>query len=425
MQRRNSIGMISVLALALASAGPAQAGELFRVVESLANAGAHDPATAVHRIAIDARALADDELVLPLPGRESVRATLEKVERRAADDFTWRGFTAPEKRVVLTYKRGYLAGLVYVDDEVYEVRTLAEGGQGLARLDQRLFPACGGAVPAPASPLALAPPASPTAGNAFRPPSLGLDPANDIDLLAFYTAQSRDAAGGVAQIEATLQAAVDMSNTSFIDSKTVARFDLVATALSTRSDSGDMSADLNWLAGDPGSIALRNQVGADLVSLVVNSGAFCGIGFVMRDPDVSFAPSGFQVTARGCAVGNLSFAHEHGHNMGLEHDPSNGPPPATASFPWSFGHLVNGSYRTVMSYATACSSGCTRVAHFSNPDVLHAGVPTGIAEQRDNARSIDSTAPIVANFRDSGAVVQIFLDGFETGGTAAWSLVLP
>lgn len=419
MRRRNSIGLSLVLALASGGAASARAGELFRVVESLANAGPHDPAAALHRIAVDARALADAELILPVPGRENVRATRDAVERRAAGDLTWRGFTAPEKRVVLTFKNGYVVGLVFVDDEVYEIRTLAEGGQGLARLDHRLFPACGGAVPAPGAPQRWPESAPPAI------PALGLDPANDIDLLAFYTPQARDAAGGVAQIEATLQAAVDMSNTAFTDSKMIAHFDLVATALSTRNDTGNMSSDLSWLRNDAASIALRNQVGADLVSLVVEAGDACGIGYVMRNPDVSFAPSGFQVTARGCAVGNLSFAHEHGHNMGMEHDPANGTTPANASFPWSFGHFVNGSYRTVMSYATECVGGCTRVPHFSNPDVTHNGQPTGIAEQRDNARTGDSTAPIVANFRDSGAVALIFVDGFESGSPGAWSSAVP
>jgi hypothetical protein len=147
---------------------------------------------------------------------------------------------------------------------------------------------------------------------------------------------------------------------------------------------------------------LRDQYAADLVSLIPeDGGGFCGRGYVMRNPGPGFASSAFQVTARGCAVGNLSFAHEHGHNIGFEHDPANGTSPLSASYPYSFGHFVSGSYRTVMSYSNQCSGGCTRVAHHSNPDVLHNGVATGIAEERDKARSGDQTAPIVANFRQA------------------------
>jgi hypothetical protein len=418
MRRRNSFLLQVTCVLACGSlAGSAFGGELFRVVESLALGAAEPAAVDVHRIEVDHQSLTDAELSLALPGRAAVTARRDRLERRPTG-FTWRGFTSPDHRVVLTSHRGYLAGMIYAGEEAYQLLPLPDGGQGLARIDQTRFPACGGAVDPPPT-LGPVPTAAPPAGG------LALDPANDIDLLATYTAQSRDAAGGVAQIEATLQAAVDMANTAFIDSEMVARFDLVATALSARADSGDMGADLSWLAGDPATALLRDQVGADMVSLVVNSGSACGIGFVQRNPGPGFADSAFQVTARSCAVGNLSFAHEHGHNMGMEHDPPNGTSPANASFPWSFGHTVNGSYRTVMAYSTACSSGCTRVAHFSNPDVQHAGVPTGIAEQRDNARSGDETAPIVANFRTALIPSSVFEDGFESGLLGAWSLTVP
>ena len=184
----------------------------------------------------------------------------------------------------------------------------------------------------------------------------------------------------------------------------VAQLNLVHTALANYDDTGNLSADLDWLDSDADVAALRDSYAADMVSLIVeNGGSGCGIGYVMRSPGPSFEAFAFQVTDRGCAVGNLTYAHEHGHNMGFEHDPANGPSPTVASYPWSFGHFVNGSYRTVMSYSNQCSQGCTRVPHFSNPDVLHNGVPTGIDNERDNARSGDLTAPIVTDFRIAGA----------------------
>jgi hypothetical protein len=108
----------------------------------------------------------------------------------------------------------------------------------------------------------------------------------------------------------------------------------------------------------------------------------------------------FTVTARSCAVGNLSFAHELGHNMGSQHNPENGSGP---TFPYGFGHYVNGSYRTVMSYVDPCPSGCTRVAYFSNPNVIFNGAATGINNARDNARSINNTADTIAGYRYSGS----------------------
>ncbi len=224
--------------------------------------------------------------------------------------------------------------------------------------------------------------------------------------MSLYTPQARAAVGGVSQIEVTIQAAVDNANTAFIDSNMVARYVLVHTSEAAYNDSGDSGLDLNWISSDPGVAALRDQYAADMVSLIPeDGGGFCGRGYVQRNPGPGFASSAFQVTARSCAVGNLSFAHEHGHNMGFEHDPANGTSSSNASYPYAFGHFVSGSYRTVMSYSNPCSGGCTRVAHHSNPDILNAGVPTGISDQRDNARAGDQTAPIVANFRLATAAV--------------------
>ena len=62
------------------------------------------------------------------------------------------------------------------------------------------------------------------------------------------------------------------------------------------------------------------------------------------------------VTARSCAIGNLSYAHEHGHNLGFAHNPENG---GGAAYADAYGHYVSGNYRTVMSYSNPCVGGCT------------------------------------------------------------------
>ncbi|OOZ44761.1 hypothetical protein [Solemya velum gill symbiont] len=52
-----------------------------------------------------------------------------------------------------------------------------------------------------------------------------------------------------------------------------------------------------------------------------------------------------------------------------------------------------------MSYSNQCAINCPRTGHFSNPDIYLAGVPTGDVADKDNARTGDNTAPIVAAFR--------------------------
>jgi hypothetical protein len=90
--------------------------------------------------------------------------------------------------------------------------------------------------------------------------------------------------------------------------------------------------------------------------------------------------------------------------MGSHHNPENG---GTPTYPYGFGHYVNGVYRTVMSYVDPCTSGCTRVAYFSNPSVVFSGFPTGIDNARDNARSINNTADTISNYRYSGSSIML------------------
>ncbi|MEM7585573.1 MAG: M12 family metallo-peptidase [Acidobacteriota bacterium] len=357
-------------------------------------------------IAIDTVGLATlpPALTLELLDGTMLTATRTDGEKRGPGSVLWRGL-ADGRRVVLTLESGLVAGRIESGKGTYQIVPMPGGGHGLAHLDEALFPPCDGGIEPPARSVAETPPT-------FN----GTDPADRIDVLAVYTPQARDAAGGVAAIQTTIQNAVDVTNTAFIDSNMIARFNLVHTALANHNDSGSSGTDLSWVANDATVAALRDTYAADMVSLITeNGGGGCGRAYVMRNPSSSFASSAFQVTARGCAVGNLTWAHEHGHNMGFEHDPANGVPPSSASYDWSFGHFIDGSYRTVMSYSSQCTMGCSRVAHFSNPAVNHLGAPTGITDQRDNHRSGNLTASIVANFRSStGQVLTISNTGTGT-----------
>ena len=92
--------------------------------------------------------------------------------------------------------------------------------------------------------------------------------------------------------------------------------------LTTLTTSGDGVLD--------GMQSLRDQYGADIVTLIGNgyvSSGSCGLGYLMSSASTSFAPWAFNVVDRSCAAGNLSYAHEVGHNEGLHHDPANATPP--------------------------------------------------------------------------------------------------
>lgn len=333
------------------------------------------------------------ELQLQLPGGPMTIMRRKSFQSRGPNSGKWQGTAngRNDSEVLLTMRNGKLAGTIQIGQELWEVRP--QGTRHVVeRIDFSKFPAC----KAPLKPSRQ----GDTAGSAGTAAAATGDVLTTVDVLAVYTPQARAAAGSAANVEAQIQAAVDRANLSFTNSLVNAAFRLVRVAEVAHNDAANLDTDLSWVQTDPTVASLRNSSGADLVSLIVeNGGGYCGMGFLMQSVNTGFAPYGFQVTARGCAVGNLSYAHEHGHNSGMEHDPANGSPSTSASYPYSFGHTVNGVFRTVMSYASQCPNGCTRLPYFSNPNVLYSGYPTGVPDQRDNARTARSTLPVVAQFR--------------------------
>lgn len=337
------------------------------------------------------------ELILP----DGVfTAKVERIDERK-NGYTWYGKLHDAWDVMLTNHDGAVAGLIYTPWVTYEVFSGPEGSPRLAMIDHEKYPGCAQTeVPADAAKDEAFDVAAATA--AAQAAAASGDPIV-MDVLVVYTPQARSGAGGTAQIQSTIQAAIDITNTAYANSNVDAVLNLVHMQEVTYNDSGSSSTDLSFVRNDATVAALRNTHGADLVGLIVNANDACGRGYVQRSPGPSFAPFAVQVTTRSCAVGNLSFAHEFGHNQGCEHDPANGTSPSSASYPFSFGHFHSGAYRTVMSYSTQCTGGCSRAPYFSNPSVSHQGLPTGIANQRDNHRTINLTASIVADFRPSAS----------------------
>ncbi len=363
MKWRNSVLARGVVLLVLfGAAGPAGAGELYRVVASPGAGVGSEAAPRCTASPSTAGPWRMPSCCCRCPDAPPFIARLEKIEwRRAGRPHLARlhrrraiGWCSPAKR-------GFLAGLIYAGrrdaTRSCRWRTAARAWPGSTSAAS-----CRASQPIP--PSGDAGPAGP--GAARR---LGGDPANDIDLL-----------DRTPRRPATRPAAPPRSrrpprprSTWPTPPSSTARWSPTSTWSAT-APLHPQRFRRRWAPTSPGRAPTRRpprcatRLAADMVSLMVEAGSACGLGYVMRSrPAPAFAGSAFQVTALGCAVGNLSFAHEHGHNMGMEHDPANGTSPASASFPYAFGHFVNGSYRTVMSYAGECSSGCTRVPHFSNP----------------------------------------------------------
>ena len=333
------------------------------------------------------------QLMMGLPKKNPI-TVLKKTFSKVTDEHSkWIGTVAgdADSSVAITTYKGVSVGRIETAGRVYQLKPSRNDDYIIEELNMQAFPNCDNDLQH-----IIQSPGKNQDQLKFERSASAADPVV-IDLLAVYTPAARIKNGGHTGIQALIQAAVDIANLAFTDSNMDIVFQLVHTTQVNYVE-GTSSQDLVWIRDDPGVKNLRNDKAADMVSLIT-AGNYCGIGYVQRNPGASFEDFAYQVTADDCAVGNLTFAHEHGHNMGMEHDPANGASPANASFVYSYGHFVNGSYRTVMSYPHECIGGCTRVAHFSNPNVMHNSAATGIANQRDNARTGRFTAPIVADFR--------------------------
>lgn len=380
---------------------------LFRQRPASAAPGSHALVAASGDIDEGLLATGPAGLSIDLPGGQELSFDRQSHQRRSAKSMVWRGRgQAARSSATLTLHEGLLYGRIESDGEAYSIRPGPTGGTLVEKIDPHSFAPEWGHDAATHGHEKVPPRSGGDALQQSFQPSSGAGTAADgtvqIVLMSVYTPQARSAAGGTTQIQAQIQAAVDQANTAFINSNMIARYFLAHTEEVAYNDSGNIETDLNWVTGNSSVASMRNAYSADMVSLITsNGGGYCGIGWVQRRPGSGFAGYAFQVTARSCLT-NSTLAHEHGHNLGMEHDPASaGVSPSGASYPWSFAHYVDGAFRTVMSY-DVCSLGCPRVLHFSNPDISYNSVPTGILNQRDNAQTGDATAPIVANFRSGG-----------------------
>lgn len=164
----------------------------------------------------------------------------------------------------------------------------------------------------------------------------------------------------------------------------VLKFDLAGT---------DMGQVLNSYRTNAWVKQQRTALGADMVSYIHQSGN-CGIGYFAVSRDWAY-----NVVGPNCGNGAIVFAHEAGHNMGLAHSRAQGDT-GGARYPYGIGHVVNGSFGTIMSYAW--QFGATQLGFFSNPNLtcnsLPCGVPEGNANQADAAKALNNVRAEVAAF---------------------------
>lgn len=188
-----------------------------------------------------------------------------------------------------------------------------------------------------------------------------------IDVLVAYTPAALKNAGSVSAMKALIQMGVADSNTSYQNSGVNLSLRLVGIMALSQAENS-FTSDLSALKGTSdgkwdGVHAQRKAVGADLVAVVAYyaNSSTAGIGYVG-----STYSSGFSIT-KTTSFKQLSFTHELGHNIGLNH---------------SDGYEnSSGKFRTVMAYGSY-----TRIPRFSNPAIDYNSYATGTSS--NNSASI-------------------------------------
>jgi hypothetical protein len=206
-------------------------------------------------------------------------------------------------------------------------------------------------------------------------------------VLFFYTNAALNVLNGASMLNFA-QSCIDVANLCYQNSNIAARVEMAyvkSTAYVENPANMFTSLD-DFTTNSDGKMDevhdLRTKYSADVCVLLGSYTSSCGIAYLSSDYNFAFS-----VDDLSCAVDNLTFPHEIGHNFGSYHDPY-----VTSGNPLAYGYgyinLAN-RWRTVMAYNNQCADNgyfCDRIPYFSNPNVNYLGNPTGTIANNDNAR---------------------------------------
>jgi peptidyl-Asp metalloendopeptidase len=402
------------------------------------------------------RALASGVLRIPAPDGRLLEFKSERHVEHSSGDWTWVGRLAGRadaQHAILTFGADAVFGSIPQPDALPLRLAMRDGKSWLVETDPGLEADAESRVLHPEEPdflippaLAMAPPSPAAAGG--QPDETGdrVESSSStsssagvlVDVLVGYTPGFAAYWGGTSQALTRINNLVEVGNQGFINSQVDARVRLVHAMQVDYPDATDNGETLEKLTGyksgsgttvsDPAFAALRDAretYGADLVTLVrkfndpENDG--CGIAWLIGGGLTTISQGheyfGYSVVSDGQDQGSdgktyfcreETMVHEFGHNMGSAHDKENAQDEdgqqEYGRYAYSFGYKTDasaGDFYTIMAYRDKRDSGPQQTAYrvFSNPRITICGGFACGAADADNARSLNQTAPVIANFR--------------------------
>ncbi|MBI4582320.1 MAG: hypothetical protein HY718_21680, partial [Planctomycetes bacterium] len=324
----------------------------------------------------------------------------------------------PLGTVTMVVHQGLFAAAIHAGGRgTFDVLPRPDGTGVVRELVADDLPSCGGALTDGAAPSAArsadAATDKPQAGSggvetSFVPSLPVCDDGTVIDLLVVYTQDALAAAGDVATMNARINLAVADTNDAFVRSLINTSVRLVHTQQVLYTESGDADIDAPRLVNPSDGYLddvhpLRDQYGADCVSLWVKTFSAGGIGYFPHPSWTGVGASGFTIVRQDTA-GGLVLAHELGHNLWCAHDRANAPDPPFAEYSYGY-REPGGAWHDIMAYPPGFL-----IPYFANPDVNYpgpinpgpTGVPVGDPLPCDIALTSNETRSCVAILRSPG-----------------------
>ena len=308
---------------------------------------------------------------------------------------------------------------------LYQKVSLADGRFEYREYDLTAAPISTPLPPRPAPPsneLLSLPSSTPLSLN-DQPIALAGEETTIIDVMVVYDTTAQAWVAGNGGMQAFAADTIERMNLALEASGIDARFRLV-TAIGknyTYTSSSGLDGALDAICDNVGVFmdieSLRTTYGADVVSLLVDTGSaygFTGLSFEMMDkrghPRYAYNTCSIQAVNQG-----HTLTHETGHILGCGHALNQKGSPGPGIYPYSCGYYFTvglQKYHTIMGYSND-GYGNTYAAsdYFSTPLKTYgaSGVPVGTVNN-DNARTFRENMGVISAYRAAKPAYTVTLD---------------